>query len=746
MMISPSTRRASDPDYGNGPAGLGIWEIDTATGQAASCSAASALFGFTPLPHSGPLDQWLDCLEPDDCEQLRQAIAAATPAAPQIQLTVRLRSGGRALRVSGPVAFRDPHAPRAVLAVAETEGAEVRRAIEQAIRDRESRYRYVLRATREIIWDWDVRAHRIEWSPEAATLFGDEAAQVTDDRWLLQRIHPDDLPRVMPIPKEALAKAETWSAEYRVRTAAGDYAEVLDRSFIVRDENGRAVRVIGAIQDVTAQNRTLRRLRESEERLALAQRAANVGVFDWDLVAGTAHWNAEMEGIYGLLPGSFDGNPDGWKRFVHVEDLPGIEALVTDWLQSGAEERSYQYRFHRQGELRWIEARGRVYRDENGRAVRMTGINIDITDRMRAEQALRESEERFRAAVEGFPHGFVLYDAERRFVYLNRWAQETIKHSLAEVAGKRDEDVHPEALTRAYLPYLERAMETRATQTFEWTLPLEFGGMTLIVTYVPHVDAAGALAQILAITYDITERKRAEEALKESERRLRAANQDLEQFAFSVSHDLREPLRTISIYSELLRASLPPDLSPEAGMFLSTIENNSIRMAELVRDLLAYTRASDEPVRTEEQTSCADALGRACDALRSGLLESGGTIESGGLPWVRMRAGHLDQLLQNLIGNAIKYRRDSEPPRIRVSAIRQGRAWRIEVSDNGIGIDAAHRQQIFGLFKRLHPRDRFGGTGIGLALCKKIVERYRGEIWVEEAEGGGSRFCFTIPD
>ncbi|MBX9601992.1 MAG: PAS domain S-box protein [Bryobacteraceae bacterium] len=745
MTISPSTGRAGDPEYGNGPAGFGVWEIDTATGQASSCSAASPLFGFTALPHAGPLDLWLDCLEPADCEQLRQAISAATPANPQIHLKVRLRAG-RALRISGPVAFRDPHPPRAVLAVAALEGADARRAVEQAIRDRESRYRYVLRATREIIWDWDVAAHRIEWSPEAVTLFGDEAAEVTDDHWMLERIHPEDLPRVIRIPRDKIASAETWAAEYRVRTASGDYAEVLDRSFIVRDENGRAIRVIGAIQDVTAQNRTLRRLRESEERLALAQRAANVGVFDWDLRAGTAHWNAEMEGIYGLLPGSFDGNPDAWKRFVHPEDLPATEALVRAWLESGAEERSYRYRFYRQGQIRWIEARGRVYRDGDGRAVRLTGINIDITDRMRAEEALRESEERFRAAVESFPHGFVLYDSDRRFVYLNRWAQETIGRTPAEVAGKRDEDIHPEALTSAYVPFLKRAIETRTTQTFEWTLPREFRGLTLIVTYVPHVDASGAVAQVLAITYDITERKRAEEALRESELRLRAANQDLEQFAFSVSHDLREPLRTISIYSELLRASLPRELSSEAAMFLSTIETNSIRMAELVRDLLAYTRASDEPLFPEEQTSCADALGRARDALGSGLLEAGGTIEAGGLPWVRMRASHMDQLLQNLIGNAIKYRREPAPPRIRVSAARQGRAWRIEVSDNGIGIDPAHREQIFGLFKRLHPRDRFGGTGIGLALCKKIVERYGGEIWAEEADGGGSRFCFTIPD
>ncbi len=236
---------------------------------------------------------------------------------------------------------------------------------------------------------------------------------------------------------------------------------------------------------------------------------------------------------------------------------------------------------------------------------------------------------------------------------------------------------------------------------------------------------------------DITERKRAEAEL------LRA-NQDLEQFAYSASHDLQEPLRSVKIYSELLVRQLGDKLEGETRDFLDFVSSGATRMELLVRDLLAYTQAGqlDRPVTQE---SASEALSGALANLDGAIRASGAQIISHPLPSLRVHATQLEQLFQNLVGNAIKYRRPEVAPAIKVASRRNGESWLFSVSDNGLGIEAQYKERIFGLFKRLHSGDEYSGTGIGLAICQRIVERYHGRIWVESEYGKGSTFKFTLP-
>ena len=232
--------------------------------------------------------------------------------------------------------------------------------------------------------------------------------------------------------------------------------------------------------------------------------------------------------------------------------------------------------------------------------------------------------------------------------------------------------------------------------------------------------------------------------MRRHQENLTHANRDLEQFAHSASHDLQEPLRTVAIYSELLAERCSGLLDDQAKICLKYMKSGALRMEMLVRDLLAYTQsagveeASPEPVDAKEQLQ--GALANLEEAIRS----SGATITHDMLPAVRMKGLHIQEVLQNLIGNAIKYRRD-EPPRIHVSAVREDGYWRFAVADNGLGIDKEFHRQIFGIFKRLHTQEQFPGTGIGLAICQRIAERYGGRIWVESEPGIGSTFFFTVP-
>lgn len=283
--------------------------------------------------------------------------------------------------------------------------------------------------------------------------------------------------------------------------------------------------------------------------------------------------------------------------------------------------------------------------------------------------------------------------------------------------------------TRGLLTFVNAESERRFTQADLET------GEELARRAAIAVDNARLFDEVRA------ERARAEE----TNIALRRANSDLEQFAYSASHDLQEPLRMVSIYSQMLRKKFGGQLGPQGDQYIGYAVEGATRMEHLVRDLLAYTRSStvpDEPVSPVDANA---ALEHALANLHAAIVQTGAEIICEPLPRVRMHSVHLEQVFQNLIGNAIKYR-SAEPPRINVSAERRGPEWKFSVSDNGIGIAPQYKEQIFGIFKRLHTAAEFSGTGVGLAICQRIVERVGGRIWVESEPGRGSIFLFTVPD
>jgi signal transduction histidine kinase len=269
------------------------------------------------------------------------------------------------------------------------------------------------------------------------------------------------------------------------------------------------------------------------------------------------------------------------------------------------------------------------------------------------------------------------------------------------------------------------------------------------------VEFAEELAQRTALAVDnarlfadvTRERERVQETnrtLQETVAELRRANEDLEQFAFSASHDLREPLRTIAVYSQLLEQHCGPALDEEARSFIQYAVSGAKRMEALIKDLLSYVQATRAVGGEVSDVDSFAVLEQTLSNLQASIEESGAVISVDRLPVVRVQTVHLEQLFQNLIGNAIKYR-GTEPPRIEISARREGIRWKFYVKDNGIGIDPRYAKQVFGIFKRLHNSDSYSGTGIGLAICQKIVERYGGRIWVDSDLGTGATFYFTLP-
>ena len=221
------------------------------------------------------------------------------------------------------------------------------------------------------------------------------------------------------------------------------------------------------------------------------------------------------------------------------------------------------------------------------------------------------------------------------------------------------------------------------------------------------------------------------------------SNRELEQFAYVASHDLREPLRMVTSFSQLLEERYKGRLDPDADEFIHYIVDGGIRMDALVNDLLEFSRITSR-AKPFEPTDMNAVVGDALRNLSVAIQESGVAVQSDVLPTVSVDRSQMVQVFQNLIANAIKFRGKNHPE-IRIGATRQGDEWVFSVSDNGIGIDPAYWDKIFEIFKRLHTREEYPGTGIGLAICRRIVERHGGRIWVESEEGKGSTFFFSLP-
>lgn len=220
---------------------------------------------------------------------------------------------------------------------------------------------------------------------------------------------------------------------------------------------------------------------------------------------------------------------------------------------------------------------------------------------------------------------------------------------------------------------------------------------------------------------------------------------DLEQFAHSASHDLREPLRSIGIYSDLLAKEYGNRLDERGSEFLNFIGSGARRMDKLLSDLLSYAHLSGIAEEKLEPVDATRPLGVALENLAGAIQESHAQITIGEMPVVRMHESHLSQVFQNLIGNAIKYRRENGGLQIQLTARSADTQWVFKVADNGIGVPVAYKETIFGIFKRLHSNSKYSGTGMGLAICQRIVERYQGRIWVESDVGQGANFFFTVP-
>ncbi|WP_041039272.1 PAS domain S-box protein [Paramagnetospirillum magnetotacticum] len=482
-------------------------------------------------------------------------------------------------------------------------------------------------------------------------------------------------------------------------------------------------------------------LAASEARYRMLTEHSPVGVFQADPEGTCLYANERWLDLAGRSRDEMLGAK--WCRVVHPDDREAVAALWQSHVSGQGEFLAEMRLMRGDGSIRWVRGHAAALSDSEGPAGGLVGTIEDITAAKEAERRLLLSEEKFAKAFRASPDAMVISLAEDgRYIELNDTFSSMLGYGRDELMGHTALEMGVWALPEDRAALVAAARRDGQVVNFETRLRRKNGETfdTLISVQEVVLDDQDCL---LFICRDISERKAMEARGKELLARLDASNKELEQFAYVTSHDLQEPLRMIAGYAQLIERRYRGRLDKDADEFIAFLVDGAMRMQAMIRDLLEYSRVD----RLSGQFTCfsmGDVLDDARANLGAALAEAGGTIEVGPMPEVNADRSQMLRLFQNLIGNALKYRSAERPPKVRVSAEQTARGWVFSVADNGIGIDPAYFDRIFLVFQRLHTREHYDGTGIGLAICKKIVERHSGHIWVESRPGEGCDFRFSL--
>jgi len=511
------------------------------------------------------------------------------------------------------------------------------------------------------------------------------------------------------------------------------------------DDRGSVNGIAVFAMDVTEARQAQKALEESERRFRGIFEQAAVGMARVNLEGHLIQTNRTLCQMLGYSMQEMMGLH--FSEVTHPEDLGSDIALYRKVLAGEMDSYAIDKRYVcKDGNILWGRLTvTRVHADFAG-ADYLVFVVEDITWRKKMEQELREGRAFVDNVFASIKDGISVMDTDLTILRVNPTMEAWYAHAMPLV-GKKCHEAYRSSDRACEICATSMALSTCELSTEEVPLLGKEGVVSgwLEKSTFPMKDPdTGALKGVIEYVRDVSERKRVQDALRERTQELEMANKELEEFAFVASHDLKEPLRKISNFTGLLEKRYRGKLDEKGDAYIHYVVDGAARMERLIDDLLTYSRIGRDSLFFES-VPLETVLGQTLEDLQQGLQEAHARVAHDPLPVVRGSRPHLGQVFQNLIANAVKFRGDA-PPRITISAKRKGSEWVISVRDQGIGFDQVQRDRIFEIFQRLHTRVEYPGTGIGLAVCKKIVEMHGGRIWAESEPGKGSVFYFTLPE
>lgn len=617
--------------------------------------------------------------------------------------------------------------------------------ISQDLETANNRFEYAIKASNEAIFDWDIANDNLYFGNEWGKIFGQlNTREENTMQNNFDRIHPDDIERINDRIREIIKSDQTqWNEEYRYMKSNGEYAAVSNRAAILRDNNGRAVRMIGLLKDITQQRKEEEQLRLLESVIKYTNDAVVITeakphkpiVFVNE--AFTKITGYTFSEVLGKNPKIFQG-PNSDK-----EALQNIRTAIESFEHCEVNTVNYK----KSGEEYWVSISISPILDNQGICTHWIAIERDITNQKNAEEEIKIQKKFTDDILNNLPADIAVFDENHRYLFINPNA---IKNDELRqwMIGKNDFDYAKlrgidDTLARKRREIFDHTVNTAST--YEWVDAHtgKDGDRYILRKFFPYFEK-NKLKFVIGYGIDITERKLIEIKLSEALEEVQKSNSELEQFAYVASHDLQEPLRMVTSFLTQLEKKYSENLDARAKQYIYYAVDGAKRMRQIILDLLEFSRVGkNDEKRTEIDIN---EIVNEIKILHSKQIHDlNATINNEELPIISGIKTPVRQVFQNLIGNALKYSKKDIPPYISIQYEKKEKEWLFSIADNGIGIEPQFHEKIFAIFQRLHNKDEYSGTGIGLAITKKIVENLGGKIWLESAINKGTTFYFTIP-
>jgi PAS domain S-box-containing protein len=524
--------------------------------------------------------------------------------------------------------------------------------------------------------------------------------------------------------------------------AAATAAMARGQSIQIPDSRGvTEIRVLATA--LRAATQTQAALRASEERLRMVLGAGRMGNWEWNVRTGEVTWSTDLEAIHGMAPGSFAGTFAAFQKDIHPDDLNEVQRAVAQSMEHGRSEHHIEYRIIRpDGAVRWVEGRGKVFRDDSGTPVRLVGVCMDITDRKRAEEELRQAEERTRSVVDHVVDGIITIDERGAVETFNPAAERIFGYVASEVVGRNVNMLMPEPYRGNHDGYLANYLRTGQAKIIGSGREVEGrrkDGSIFPMDLAVSAFYIGSGRRFTGIVRDITERKQAEQALREADRAK-------DEFLAMLSHELRNPLAALTTAAHVLQVAEPGQTA--AAQARGVVDRQTKHMARLIEDLLDISRVTMGKATLEREVlNLADVVSNVVQSWRAaGRLDGARMLLTAAPAWVNADRVRIEQIFSNLLDNALKF--TPAAGRITVSVRQEGGDAVLEVSDEGEGIAPEVSGRMFELFAQ-GPRGLArseGGMGIGLALVKRLAGMHGGSVSAaSEGRGRGAVFTVRLP-
>ncbi len=631
---------------------------------------------------------------------------------------------------------------------------------QEELRASVERYRSFLEVTGQVGWTTNANGEVIEEMPAWSEFTGQNAAEVRGWGWA-DAVHPDDLARTKEVWANAVKERKAYETEYRLRRRDGVYRHFLARGIPVFDEAGGVREWVGTCIDITERNLAEEELRRGREDLNRAQEVAHIGSWRLDVQTNELTWSDENHRIFGIPPGT-KMTYETFVSCVHPEDRRYVDEKWNAGLRG--EPYDIEHRIIAGGRIKWVREKAYLELDAAGNLRGGFGTTQDITERKRAEEALRESRERFRQLVETAAEGIWEVDRDFRTTYVNKRMAEMLGCTADDVVGRLMSEFTPDGEREDLRQRIENRLKG-ISETYERRLRRKDGSIFWVtVSGSPLREKDGSIRGSFGMFTDITDRKRAEDERQRLLEQLESKNSELQSVVYVASHDLRSPLVNVAGFAgqlteewerlatmveeepdiTQLRCKARNILEKDVPEYLNFIKAGAQKMQMVINGLLTISRLGNAQLDIAP-LDMNRLINHIVTSMTFEIQNRGARVEVEDLPRCMGDAAQINRLFSNLLDNAVKYLDRDRKGLIRVTGKVDGPMSVYSVTDNGVGIAENHKEKVFEIFHRLNPNDGVGGDGLGLSIVMRILDRHNGRVWVDSEPGKGSTFHVALP-